>query len=57
MDGDSGSLQVVQLHFLDLEGWKKEDSSTAGVANESWTEGALKSMCSGHVPKLSQTGT
>ena len=57
MDRDSGSLQVAQLHFLDLEESKKEDSSTAGVANESQTEGALKSMCLGHVPKPRGTGT
>lgn len=32
--GDSGLLQVVQLHFLGQEGWKKEDSSSArGVMN------------------------
>lgn len=36
--GDSGLLQVVQLHFLGQEGWKKEDSSSArGVMNHEGT--------------------
>lgn len=36
--GDSGLLQVVQLHFLGQKGWKKEDSSSArGVTNHEGT--------------------
>lgn len=34
MNRDSGLLQVVQMHFKGPEGWKKEDSSSAGVGNE-----------------------
>lgn len=33
-DGNSGPLQVVPLHFLGPDGWKKEESSSARVGHE-----------------------